>query len=119
MYTEIRKISAQGTETPKQMLTLKIGINKIGRRSDETQLPSNDEILINTQDSSIHRQYHCIIEVTAKNKGFDYILSPFESASNPTCLGPERSPLHRLDAIYLKENVPFYIGQDTMIDLVK
>jgi hypothetical protein len=113
----IRNITAQGTETPKQTVALKEGINKIGRRSDDKQQLAADEVLIQTDDSSIHRQYHCVIEVIANGKTYDYILSPFESATNPTYLGQERDQMHQLDAIYLKENAVFQVGQDTIITL--
>lgn len=113
----ISKISIIGSNTPKQIIPLQEGINKIGRRSDDKQQPASDEILIETQDSSIHRQYHCIIEVVAKEKGYDYILSPFELATNPTYLDQELTPMHNLDAVYLKENSTFYVGHDTTITL--
>ncbi len=115
----IKNITVQGTETPKQILILKIGINKIGRRSDDTQQAAPDEVLIETTDSTIHRQYHCIIDVVAKGNDYDYILSPFESATNPTYFGQERQGMHQLDAIYLKENNSFQVGQDTVIVLTK
>jgi hypothetical protein len=115
----IKEITAEGTETPKQSWPLKEGINKIGRLSDDHPQPAPSELLLQTQDTSIHRQYHCVIEVIANGNDYDYILSPFETATNPTYLGRERSLMHPLDAVYLNDSLPFYIGQDTVLMLAK
>ena len=113
----IATITAQGTHTPSQTHVLKAGLNKIGRRTEPQQQPASGEVLLNTEDASIHRQYHCVIEVIANSKGYDYILYPYESAANPTLMGPERKALHPLDQVYLKIGVPFFVGENTAITL--
>jgi len=113
----IATITAEGKHTPSQIHTLKLGTNKIGRRTEPQQQPASGEVLLDTDDASIHRQYHCIIEVIDGGNGYDFILYPFQGASNPTLLGPERKVLHSLDQIYLKAGVPFYIGENTAITL--
>jgi hypothetical protein len=113
----IGTITAKGLDTPLQRHQLKIGINRIGRLSDDSQQAAADEVLLNTSDSSIHRQYHCVIEVVLKKDDYNYILSPYQTASNATCIGHDRTELHLLDQVYLKENMPFYIGQETVLML--
>lgn len=115
----ISKIVAQGKATSKQTFTLKEGFNKIGRRSDSEMKPAIDEVLLQTEDSSIHRHYHCKIQAIINGNTYDYILTPCESATNPTFIGQERHQLHKMDAVYLNENSVFHIGEDTTIVLTK
>jgi hypothetical protein len=114
----IGTITAKGSLTPLQTHLLRLGLNKIGRRTDPDQQAASDEILIDTEDPSIHRQYHCVIEVTInKDNGFDYLLFSYETASNLTLLGGERAPLHKLDQIFLREGADWYVGENTAIVL--
>ncbi|WP_020599953.1 hypothetical protein [Spirosoma panaciterrae] len=110
-------LAAEGPDTRSALYPLQPGLNKIGRRADAEQKPLLNEVLIDTNDVLIHRQYHCQIEVRHRTDGggFDYVLSAYPGATNPTVLIADAAmPLHALDQVYLQPGAAFTLGSTTL-----
>lgn len=93
-------------QTAKQTFELKMGPNKIGRKS----FTGHVDIAIDTKDLSMSRE-HCIIDVVEhKKEGLAFLLHDLESDNGTILNGQLRKKLSPQDIIYLNDRDTFQIG---------